>query len=200
MRFHVKVVLLLSAYAPAMIIYGFLQNEHSATAAYFVAAMVSFAALAGLMYRTGAQSAFDAFSARKWTLSDPSNREGELAAFLLGYLLPFVQWKDSTGPLAFMALPSLVLLVLFINWRLGFFHLNPSLLLLGWRVIEMVEAESTTGAGRANTRRRVTVLCRKRIPTPGETIRQDRWDVARVPGANSDGEPLWLLKYKGRNR
>jgi hypothetical protein len=199
MRRHIKLVLLLSAYAPALFIAGLLQGRLLYTGIMFACAFLCFGALAFVMWRTSGQVSDSEYSAGTWKLVKPTVREAELASFLLGYLLPFLQWNGGSGPLAPLALPALVGLVLFLNWNLGFFHLNPSLLIMGWRVVEMTEVEVDGGGPQQDPTegRQVVVLCHKRVPGPRDTFPAPGWKVARIGNGNEAGGPLWMAWFIG---
>jgi hypothetical protein len=185
---YVKLVLLLSAYAPAVLIAGLLQ----ACLPWTVALIAISIGLVGVLWltlrRTTHGVKFDTATESQWTLHSPKTRESELAAFLLGYLLPFLQWSPTSGPLAWLALPALVAVVLFLNWHIGIFHLNPTLMLLGWRIVDMTEVNKA-----GDLRASVTVLCRGRFPGPDESLPAQGWRRARLkpPGSGT----LWIAEF-----
>ncbi len=185
---YVKLVLLLSAYAPAVFIAGLLQPSLQWTAVLVAVALALVGVLRLTMRRTTKSIQFDTITEKQWTLQSAKTRESELAAFLLGYLLPFLQWTPTVGPLAWLALPVLVALVLFLNWHIGIFHLNPTLMALGWRIVDMTEVNSA-----GDLRASVSVLCRGRVPRPDESLPAPGWKLARLKPAGV--EALWIAEF-----
>jgi hypothetical protein len=190
MRTHVKFILLSSAYAPALLIAALLQSYLQVAVALGVAAAVLVATLRLILQRTRRNAVFGGATGDSYCLSGARTRESELTAFLLGYLLPFLQWNSSPAPLAFLALPCLVAVVLYLNWQIGVLHLNPTLMLLGWRVVEMTATDETNGQTVP-----ATVLCRRDIPTPDESVPNPRWRVALV--SRRDSSSLWIAEPIG---
>jgi hypothetical protein len=182
-------VLLLSAYAPALVIAALLQPCVPIALALLLGAAVLAVALWLIVWRTRRGAVFGGAIAGQFELRGARTRESELAAFLLGYLLPFLQWNTSPAPYAFLALPFLVLVVLYLNWHIGVLHLNPTLMVLRWRVVEMTEHASAGGEPRV-----ATVLCRTRIPGPDEVLPNGSWDTARISFAMSGS--LWIAEPK----
>ena len=180
-------ILLLSAYAPAVVIYACLQPTIERLIVLLAIAAVLAATLWLILHRTYRRAVFDGAIASQVRLKHARTRESELAAFLLGYLLPFVQWSEQRGPLAFLALPLLVALVLYLNWHIGVLHLNPTLMALGWRVVEMDEENAEGDDARV-----ATVLCKSALPGPNETLGNENWSVARI--SFTSRAALWLAR------
>jgi hypothetical protein len=188
---HVKVLLLASAYAPALAIWGLLQSDARLMVVMLATSGLLVVATDVVLKRTDHQAVYDGSSVDEWKLTRVQTRESELAAFLLGYLIPFVQWRLDAAPLAWLALVALIAIVLFLNWHLGVLHLNPTVMVLGWRIVDMTETDSS-----GSVRRPATVLCRGRVPVAEETLPNVDWQVARVKPSSTNAAALWLAKAK----
>ncbi|GAA2057012.1 hypothetical protein [Leifsonia soli] len=93
------------------------------------------------------------------TISEVSNAGSEAAAYLAGYLLPFLVVANPTAA-DWLAYALFLIVALVINVRTGIIQVNPLLFLLGYSIYKV---KSTTGAT-------FYIVARGRL-LPGEQIR-----------------------------
>ncbi|MHB8234978.1 MAG: hypothetical protein ACYDHT_10030 [Solirubrobacteraceae bacterium] len=93
------------------------------------------------------------------TFTAVSDSGGEIAGYLATYLLPLLAAPDpSTGDIAGYAIYAVLIAV--VTLRSDLAHVNPTLYLLGWKIVTV-----TTRAGNQKY-----LVCR-RTPRPGEPVR-----------------------------
>jgi hypothetical protein len=155
----VRAQLLLSSYAPLFAILAIRLQGTALRAGCAALAAAGFGYLGLVVFRMAGLAAV-----RAYPVATVDDAAGEVAGYLAAYLVPFVTVPaPSAADLVGYAILAVVIAAIFIRSELG--RINPTLYLLGWRVISISTGEAS-----------YYLVCR-RPPRPATTI-----DAARVAG------------------